>query len=205
MARSKIHIPEIQSRRQPEPQFQFSTAQTSRDHNHSIRVYSCLGKVVPIDQLKGECDSIWITAASGVAVSMIKEDHADEYEILPTFESKNCVGYTAAAGGRIYEKGKRVPIVKFEAGSTKTMQFKVGKVNKALVSVKEICKAGNGVIFDDDGSYMQNERIGEVVQLYERNNKYVFPIQIVPKSVVTKIGQPASKTSRPSPRPATKL
>ncbi len=85
------------------------------------------------------------------------------------------------------------------------MKFRVCSVNKALASVKELCRAGNRVTFDDAGSFIQNKKTGEVIQLYEWNNTYVFPIQVVPKTVLSAMGHTDLKSPQPFPRPANKL
>ena len=41
--------------------------------------------------------------------------------------------------------------------------------------------------FDDDGSDIQHKQSGEKIQLYERNNTYVFPIYVVPKHIAHKL------------------
>ncbi len=85
-------------------------------------------------------------------------------------------GYTAADGGKVYEKGKQAPIVKFENGPRKKMQLKVSKDNKALGSIKDLRRAGNRVIFDEDGSHIQNKKKGETIKLYGKNNTHVFKV-----------------------------
>ncbi len=56
-----------------------------------------------IDELQGEWEVIWVTADSGAAVSMMKEEQAQDYPILPTAEPKAGVAYTAANGGKVVE------------------------------------------------------------------------------------------------------
>ncbi len=142
---------------------------------------------IAINELQGEWEVIWITADSGAAISMMKEEQAQDYPILETVESKIGVAYTAANGGKVYDKGKRVPALQLENGSMKTMPFKVGKINKALCSVKDLCSAGNRVVFDDDGSYIENKKSGDITKIYEKGRTYAFPVQVVPKSIATKL------------------
>ena len=134
---------------------------------------------------------------------MMRECGAKEYELTPKKEFRMGAEYTTANNGKVQEMGKRVPVVKFENGSIKKMSFKVGSVNKVLGAVSDICATGNRVIFDDDGSYIQNKKTGEIVPVHKRNKVYVFPIQVVPKSVASQLT--SNKQSQPFPRHAERL
>ncbi len=140
-----------------------------------------------IDELESKWEVIWVTADSGAAVSMFKEEQAQDYPIQPTAESKAGICYTAANGGKVPEKGKRVPLLKSEGGRMGMIPFKVGKINKALCSVKDLCSRGNRVVFDDDGSFIFNKRTGETTKIYEVGRTYAFPVQVVPRSIAVKL------------------
>ena len=53
-----------------------------------------------------------------------------------------------------------------------TDKVQVTEVNKALLSVSRIVKAGNRVVFDEDGSYIEDKSTGEWIDLRERNGLY---------------------------------
>ncbi len=129
----------------------------------------------------------------------MREDNAQDYPILPTAESIAGVAYAAADGGKVHEKGKRVPVLKLENGSMKHMPFKVGKINKALGAVKDLCSAGNRVVFDDDGSLILDKKSGE---LYERGRTDAFPVQVIPRSIAVKLAS-ASKHQLNRQEPST--
>ncbi len=163
-----------------------------------------------LQALKGEWERIWVTADSGAAVSMIPIGCATEYDIQPTFESEHGVGYTAANSGKVYEAGKRTSVVQLENNSIKCMHFKVGDVNKALGSVKDICMQGNKVVFDEEDSYILNKKTGEKIKLYERNGTYGYPLWVITKAVAAKLAQskPQASSNQQSPvfpRPAQRL
>ena len=60
------------------------------------------------------------------------------------------------------------------------MTFQAAPVSKPLGSVKRICVAGHRVVFDEDGSYIENKTIGEVNMLREDNGNYMLDMWIVP-------------------------
>ena len=41
--------------------------------------------------------------------------------------------------------------------------FQCADVTKALGSVSNICSNGNRVVFDDDGSFIENKQAGEIL------------------------------------------
>ena len=53
-------------------------------------------------------------------------------------------------------------------------------MKKRLGSVKRICAAGHRVVFDEDGSYIENKSTGEVNILREDNGNYMLDMWIVP-------------------------
>ncbi len=164
------------------------------------------GNIIAVNQLDDdEWEVIWLTADSGAAVSMLRTDQAISYDLLPTKESQAGVSYTAAKKGKVYEQGKRMPVMQFESGALKALQFRVGPVNKALLSIKDIVSGvpgGNRVVFDDEGSFILNKTTGEITPLYERNRTYGLPVRVLPKPVASKLQSKFQKTFQ---RQASKL
>jgi hypothetical protein len=59
------------------------------------------------------------------------------------------------------------------------MTFQVGKeCKRTLGSVKKMCGAGNRVVFDDDGSYVENKTSGKKTKVYESEGTYAFDIYL---------------------------
>ena len=46
------------------------------------------------------------------------------------------------------------------------------------MSVKKICKNGQRVVFDDDGSYVENKVTGERLQVLEEDGEYVLDVWV---------------------------
>ena len=55
----------------------------------------------------------------------------------------------------------------------KAVKAQVCDVNKALLSVKKMTGAGNRVVFDEDGSYIEHTQSGREMWMKEGNNMYV--------------------------------
>ena len=57
------------------------------------------------------------------------------------------------------------------------MTFQAAPVSKPLGSV--ICAAGHRVVFDEDGSYIENKTTGEMNMLREDNGNYMLDMWVV--------------------------
>ena len=70
-------------------------------------------------------------------------------------------------------------------GAMRDMNFTVCSVTKALGSVSQMCRAGNRVVFNPpwspEGSYIENEQIGERLWLEEQGGLYVLHVKIAPQ------------------------
>ena len=58
--------------------------------------------------------------------------------------------------------------------SLRHLKVQVCDVNKALLSVKKITNAGNKVIFDNEGSYIEDKITGEKIWLREEGGMYML-------------------------------
>ena len=69
-----------------------------------------------------------------------------------------------------------------EEGTERNMTAQVCDVNKALLSVKRVVKAGNRVVFDEDGSYIEDKQTGEKMWMEENNGMYILKLWVGAKS-----------------------
>ena len=61
-----------------------------------------------------------------------------------------------------------------EEGVSRGMTAQVCDVNKALLSVAKITGNGNKVVFDSEGSYIENKTSGEKMWLKEENGMFML-------------------------------
>ena len=54
------------------------------------------------------------------------------------------------------------------------MTCQVAKVREPLGSVRRICEAGNRVMFDDDGSYIESKNTGKRTKFYKVKGVYLL-------------------------------
>ena len=83
------------------------------------------------------------------------------------------VKYEVANGVRIPNEGEMKFDGVTEEGAQREITAQVIDVNKALLAVCKIAKAGNKVIFgDDEGSYIEDKKSGERIWLKEEGGKH---------------------------------
>ena len=100
---------------------------------------------------------------------------------IATTEGDACrrgVQYEVASGELIDNLGEKKFVGHSEAGHQRGMTAQVCDVNKALLSVKRIVAAGNRVVFDPNGSYIEDTSTGDRLQLKEKGGMYMLKLWV---------------------------
>ena len=100
------------------------------------------------------------------------------FPISPTREPAVGIGYRAAHGARIKNHGERIIEGLAEKGQKLKMRIAVADVSKVLASVSKICECGSRVVFDEAGSYIEDNESGEKIPIRKRNGVYVMDMRI---------------------------
>ena len=58
------------------------------------------------------------------------------------------------------------------------MTARVCDVNKPLLSVRRLVQAGNKVVFDSNGGYIQDEATGEKMRMKEQGGMYMLKLWV---------------------------
>ena len=95
---------------------------------------------------------------------------------------KRGVTYEVADGTEIPNLGERRFLGYTEDGGAKGMTAQICAVNKTLMSVSKIASKGNRVVFDDDGSYIQDKESGERTWLTQSGGMYYLKMWVSRKS-----------------------
>jgi len=127
---------------------------------------------------KGEWEEIDMAVDSGATETVIGENMLSSVELNESWASKNGVEYEVANGERIPNLGEK----KFQgvttSGTTRNLTAQVCEVNKALLSVKKIIAAGNRVVFDEDGSFIEDKNNGERIWLKEERGMFMLKMWV---------------------------
>ena len=94
----------------------------------------------------------------------------------------------SASGDTIPNYGElTVPMLTRES-TTRAMRFQAAGVAKPLGSVKRMIMAHHRVVFDEEGSYIENKVTGEVNMLREEDGNFMLDVWVPPPEVVNNSG-----------------
>ena len=144
-----------------------------------------LMKVSSTTHIDEEWEWINVTVDSGAVDHVVDEECAKQFGRRETEMSRRKGYYTAANDTKIYNEGER-EIRGFTAEGKKAgMTFQVCAVNGPLGAVRKMCREGNRVIFDEDGSYIEHKESGTRTKINDVGESYVLRLR-VPKKVEEK-------------------
>ena len=123
---------------------------------------------------KGEWELIEMAVDSGATETVVNDDMLKSVETKESWGSRKGVEYEVANGDTIPNLGEKKFNGVTETGITRNLTAQVCEVNKALLSVKKIIAAGNKVVFDDAGSYIEDKKSGEKMWLKEEGGMFLL-------------------------------
>ena len=115
---------------------------------------------------------------SGATESVTPEGLPSNVQTVEGEASRRGVMYEVANGHQIPNEGEKRFQAVTEEGSERRMVLQVADVNQALLSVSKAMKAGNKVVFDDEGSYIECKRTGEKTWMREKNGMFVMKLWV---------------------------
>jgi hypothetical protein len=127
---------------------------------------------------KNEWEEIEMAVDSGATETVIGEDMLSSIEMKDSWASKHGVEYEVANGERIPNMGEKKFQGITESGTMRNLTAQVSEVNKALLSVKKIIAAGNRVVFDEDGSYIEDKNSQEKIWLKEDKGMFMLKMWV---------------------------
>ena len=81
-----------------------------------------------------------------------------------------------ANGVRIPNQGENKFVGVSNEGISRRLVAQVCDVNKGLLSVSKVTKGGSRVVFDSDGSFIEDKRTKEKMHLSEKNGMYMLTL-----------------------------
>ena len=114
---------------------------------------------------------------SGATETAIGEGMLTSVDTVGGEASRRGVQYEVASGTLIPNLGEKRFAVG-EGGEFRRMKAQVCEVNQAFLSVKRVLQAGNRVVFDKTGSYIEDEVSGERMHLHEENGMYMLRLWV---------------------------
>ena len=115
---------------------------------------------------------------SGASETVLAEEMLETVEVREGDAKKRGVQYEVADGTLIPNLGEKVFVAVGENGSLRRMRAQVCDVNKALLSVRRVTQAGNKVVFEKDGGWIEDGATGEKIWLKERDGMYILKLWV---------------------------
>ena len=129
-----------------------------------------------------------LTVDSGAGASVVPPSDADNVP-LQKGDNTGCK-YEVANGEIIINQGeKRCAMITEQTGQPRQLNLQVADVHKGLLSVIELVKKGQRVVFDDEWSYIQDKRSGQCDTLLQTDDSWELVTWVKPvDSVVPSTG-----------------
>ena len=106
------------------------------------------------------------------------EEAGKAFEIDETQASKNGWYYSAANGSPIKNYGQRSLTGFTDEGFPMEAAVQIAEVKRNLASAMKIVKAGNRIVLDEAGSYIEDKKTGRAIQVQTENGDFQFEIWV---------------------------
>ena len=142
---------------------------------------SILREVVPdgihaVEELDWE--ELEMAVDSGATETVVNEDMLKNIETKEGSAYRRGVEYEVANGEYIPNLGEKKFLGVGENGEARHITAQVCAVNKALLSVKKMVQAGNRVVFEQAGGYIEDVVSGERLHLKEQGGMYMLKMWV---------------------------
>ena len=121
-------------------------------------------------------EELELTVDSGASETVVGENMILSTDVVESAASRRGVKYEVANGVTIPNLGEQRFTVHTEEGIQRNITAQVCDVTKALLSVRKMVDAGNRVVFDKRGSYVEHCQTGERMYMTEKAGMYVIKV-----------------------------
>ena len=109
---------------------------------------------------------------SGATETVIGEEVLLDVELKDGPAKKRGIQYEVANGSRLPNLGEKTFTGESEEGVKRQIKAQVCEVNKPLLSVSRIMRAGSKVVFDMQGSYIEDTQTRERIWMEEQGGMF---------------------------------
>jgi len=132
--------------------------------------------ISPIEEVNtiGEWEELMFAVDSGASETVVSPDSAKSIPTVMGAASKAGVKYATANGETVENEGEKTMVMCSVEGVNREITAQVTDINKPLLSVSKMCKAGYTTVFAPEGSYIYDGYTGEVMNLQEVNGLFML-------------------------------
>ena len=125
-----------------------------------------------------EWEELEMAVDSGATETVVGEDMLKNIHLKEGSAYKRGVQYEVASGELIPNLGEKQFLGYSDGGEARNITAQVCDVNKALLSVKKMVQAGNRVVFEPTGGYIEDIASGEKLHLREQGGMYMLRLWV---------------------------
>ena len=125
-------------------------------------------------------EEIEMAVDSGATETVVSDEMLQSVQVNEGPASRRGVKYEVANGVRIPNEGEKKFSATTGEGITRGITAQVCNVNKPLLSVSRMVNAGNKVVFDADGSYIEDKVTAERMWLEYKGGMYMLRVWAKP-------------------------
>ena len=161
-----------------------ATGQVPTTHKVIRRRWQTLGSLIEVlpegvnNVSEQDWEEIEMAVDSGATETVVGEDMLTSIDTKPGSAFRRGVKYEVASGELIPNLGEKRFVGVCENGETRNMTAQVCDVNKALLSVKRMVQAGNRVVFEATGGYIEDAQTGERIHMKETGGMYMLKMWV---------------------------
>ena len=161
-----------------------AAGQVPTTHKVIRRRWQTLGSLIEVlpEGVKSVSEQEWeeieMAVDSGATETVVGEDMLTSIDTKPGSAFRRGVKYEVASGDLIPNLGEKRFVGVCENGETRNMTAQVCDVNKALLSVKRMVQAGNRVVFEATGGYIEDAQTGERIHMKENGGMYMLKMWV---------------------------
>lgn len=132
----------------------------------------------PVSKPAAEWEAIEMAVDSGASETVLPPDQLTSVVLEEGAAKKRGVSYEVANGDQIPNLGERRFQGVTDQGHVRGITAQVCEVNKPLLSVSKLVAQGNRVVFEAQGSYVQDTSTGERLWLAESGGMYSLKLWV---------------------------
>ena len=125
-----------------------------------------------------EWEEIEMGVDSGASETVVGPDMIPNVETVDGEQKKKGIKYEVATGELIPNLGEKSFVAVSENNITRSLTSQVADVNQALLSVRKMMAAGHRVVFDSEGSYIEDKETGEFMDMRDDGSMFLLKLWV---------------------------
>ncbi len=161
------------------PQVKTGAGNNNNDRFQALSVFQTSEpEAVNSSKAKDGWEEILTAVDSGASETVVGEDMLEKVPTKKGEASRRDVRYEVANGVRIPNLGDNKLKGHASEWMARNLAAQVCEVSRALLSARKVVQAGNKLVFDSDGSLIEDKRTGQRMWLKEENGLRLLCVRV---------------------------